>query len=235
MKLQEIAGTASHFDSAAALSPRRDFRPRAADDTIPAAKLVLDKLGAAVALVLFAPVMALIALLILATERGPVLYGHTRVGAGGRSFRCLKFRTMRTDSQETLDEILLTDPIAREEWRTSFKFDRDPRVTRLGDFLRRSSLDELPQIWNVLRGDMSLVGPRPITAKEAPMYGPHFAAYLSVRPGVTGLWQVSGRSDTTYDERVALDLAYVDSAGLWQDLGIICRTATAVLLRRGAV
>lgn len=235
MELQPVADARTHLGPAAVVSPRLDFNTRSGGGRMTAAKLLLDKLGALVGLILFGPVMAAIAGLIWLTEGGPVLFSHKRVGAGGRSFSCLKFRTMRLDSQDTLQDILHTDPIAREEWETTYKFERDPRVTRLGDFLRKTSLDELPQFWNVLRGDMSLVGPRPITAKEAPKYGRHFGAYLSMRPGITGLWQVSGRSDTSYDERVALDLAYQKSFGLWQDLGILWRTVTTVLLRRGAV
>lgn len=211
--------------------------PRAeqADAEITFGKLVMDKLVALTALLLLAPVMLAIALAIRVTEGGPVFYAHSRVGAGGRTFGCLKFRTMYPEASSMLDEVLRSDPIAREEWESSFKLSRDHRVTPIGRILRRSSLDELPQFINVLRGDMSIVGPRPVTQKEASLYGAHFDTVFSVRPGVTGLWQVSGRSDISYEGRVALDLSYVRSVSLGRDLKILMRTFSCVLLRRGAV
>ncbi|KAA9009422.1 sugar transferase [Histidinibacterium aquaticum] len=201
---------------------------------ISVSKRILDVALASVALVLLAPVMALIAFLIRLTEGGPVIYAHRRVGTGGAHFDCLKFRTMHPDSAEMLEEVLRSDPIARSEWQANYKFDRDHRVTALGNFLRRTSLDELPQLFNVLRGEMSLVGPRPVTLSEVSQYGADFEAVTSVRPGLTGLWQVSGRSETTYEERVALDLLYVRSATIWMDLVILARTVRIVLLQRGA-
>ena len=197
-------------------------------------KTALDRLGSATLLVLLAPLLATLALVLWATQGGPILFGHRRVGRDGTPFACLKFRTMRTDAAEMLQSILDSDPIAREEWTTTFKLENDPRVTRLGRWLRKTSLDELPQLWNVLKGDMSLVGPRPITESELGLYGAGAAQYKSIRPGLTGLWQVSGRSSLSYDERVALDLAYVRDISFVWDLQIIARTVFSVGLRRGA-
>lgn len=201
---------------------------------IPLGKLILDKTVAALALIALAPVFALIALMLKLRERGPVFYAHTRIGKDGRSFKCYKFRTMRSDGDRRLAWVFEIDPIARADWNATQKLERDPRVHPTGDMLRRTSLDELPQFWNVLRGDMSLVGPRPIVTDEAHHYGRHFADYCSVRPGITGAWQVSGRSNTTYEERVALDLDYIRNASLADDLRILVRTVAVVLRRDGA-
>ncbi len=198
-------------------------------------KTTLDRCGAAIALLLLSPVFAIIALIQYTTQGGPIFFAHTRIGKDGQEFGCLKFRSMVPEAEEILAQILASDPIAREEWNANYKFDNDPRVTRFGAFLRKTSLDELPQLWNVLVGDMSLVGPRPITRKEGVLYGHHFAAYKSIRPGVTGLWQVSGRSDTSYDERVALDVAYIRNLSFVRDVQILMQTVLTVLLRRGAV
>jgi lipopolysaccharide/colanic/teichoic acid biosynthesis glycosyltransferase len=200
---------------------------------IPLDKLLFDKAFALLALIFAAPVMAAIALAVW-LEGGPVFFGHERVGQGGRRFRCLKFRTMLPGAQRRFDEILAIDPIARDEWHERRKLERDPRVSRLGAFLRSSSLDELPQFWNILVGDMSVVGPRPVTADEAAKYGENFALYKSGRPGLTGAWQVSGRSDASYAERVALDVAYVHGRSMRLDLQIVWRTVGAVLSKRGA-
>lgn len=201
---------------------------------IPLGKLILDKTLAALALIMLAPVFGLIALMLKLRERGPVFYAHTRIGKDGRSFKCYKFRTMRSDGDRRLAWVFEIDPIARADWNATQKLERDPRVHPTGDMLRRTSLDELPQFWNVLRGDMSLVGPRPIVMDEAHHYGRHFADYCSVRPGITGAWQVSGRSNTTYEERVALDLDYIRNATLTDDLRILVRTVAVVLRRDGA-
>lgn len=201
---------------------------------LPWAKLAFDKLFAAFALVALAPVLAVIAGAIRLGGSGPVLFAHDRIGQNGRSFRCLKFRTMRPDSQKELDEVLRVDPIAREEWTEQRKLERDPRVDRMGHLLRVTSLDELPQFWNVLKGDMSIVGPRPITISEVEKYGDNITDYISVRPGLTGIWQVSGRSDTSYERRVALDVSYVRNWSLWQDMRITARTVSVLVAGRGA-
>lgn len=199
-----------------------------------AAKRALDILGATVLLVLFSPLMALIAALV-ARDGGPVFYAHRRVGRDGASFGCLKFRTMVPDADLRLAELLERDPQARAEWEATRKLRRDPRVTPVGRILRASSLDELPQLVNVLKGEMSLVGPRPVQQSELnAFYGSAASHYRAVRPGLTGLWQISGRNDTSYAYRVALDVAYVSHATLLDDIRILLRTPFAVLRRRGA-
>ncbi len=194
----------------------------------------LDILIAAIALVFFLPLFAVIALAIKLTDPGPVFFGHRRIGLGGKSFRCWKFRSMVIDAEARLAAILASDPEAAREWAEHQKLTDDPRVTRLGNFLRRSSLDELPQLWNVLMGEMSIVGPRPIVETEAVRYGQHFALYCLVRPGITGLWQVSGRSDIHYFERVLLDVRYVSSRTMLRDIRIILMTVPSVLAARGS-
>ncbi|WP_102110349.1 sugar transferase [Oceaniglobus roseus] len=197
-------------------------------------KSAFDRSVAFCALALLAPVMVLVGLLILRGNDGPVFFSHVRVGRGGQPFRCHKFRTMIPNGAGRFQSILDIDPVARDDWQTHRKVHRDPRVSRLGAFLRSTSLDELPQFWNVLRGDMALVGPRPVTSEELGHYGPHAADYMSVRPGITGAWQVSGRSEASYAERVALDVAYVRNRGFRTDLGILLRTVSVVLRREGA-
>ncbi|MBW8269872.1 sugar transferase [Caldovatus sp. SYSU G05006] len=200
----------------------------------PLLKRALDVAGAAALLVVLAVPLAVIALLVRA-DGGPVLFAHRRVGKGGVPFNCLKFRTMVPDAEARLAALLEADPEARAEWEATRKLRRDPRITWIGRFLRASSLDELPQLVNVLRGEMSLVGPRPVPAAElAACYGAAAEHYRSVRPGITGPWQVSGRNDTSYAHRVALDVAYATRPSLREDLRILLRTPAAVLLRRGA-
>lgn len=178
------------------------------------------------------PIIALLYICVR-SEGGPGFFGHRRVGRDGTEFKCWKIRTMVPDAQARLEALLASDPAARAEWMRDHKLRNDPRVTRLGNFLRRSSLDELPQIWNVLRGEMSLIGPRPVTSPELERYGQHRWAYLSLRPGVTGLWQVSGRNDISYRERVQLDVDYYYNLSLGSDLRILAQTAGAVLNRTG--
>jgi len=178
------------------------------------------------------PMLAVAAL--VAADGGAPVFGHERVGQGGRRFRCLKLRTMVRNSDEVLARHLESDPAAREEWERDRKLRRDPRVTRLGAFLRKTAMDEIPQLVNVIRGDMSLVGPRPVTVEELERYGEASRQYLAVRPGITGLWQVSGRNDVTYAQRVSLDAWYVRNWSAWNDLVILVRTVPAVVLRRGA-
>ncbi|KPQ08984.1 MAG: galactosyltransferase ExoY [Rhodobacteraceae bacterium HLUCCA09] len=198
------------------------------------AKRLFDIAFSLAALLFLAPALLLIAGILLWREGGPVFFAHERIGRGGRRFRCIKFRTMVPDAEARLAELLAADPVARAEWQATRKLTNDPRVSCLGDILRRTSLDELPQFINVLRGDMSVVGPRPIIAEELPLYREHSGDYLSVRPGITGLWQVSGRSDTTFDERVALDARYVRERTLAGDVAIVVRTLGVLLSQKGA-
>jgi lipopolysaccharide/colanic/teichoic acid biosynthesis glycosyltransferase len=180
------------------------------------------------------PVMLVITLLVLRDGKS-AFFSHRRIGRNGRSFGCLKFRSMVPDAEAALARLLAEDAEAAELWRTSRKLKRDPRITPIGRVLRATSLDELPQLVNVLRGDMSLVGPRPVVQAElTEHYGPAASSYMAVRPGITGLWQISGRSDTSYAERVALDIRYVERFSLWFDLVILAKTVPAVLVRRGA-
>ncbi len=190
-------------------------------------KRVLDLLLAFVMLPALAPVIGLLYFMVR-LEGGPGFFGHTRIGRNGRSFRCWKLRTMSPQADVLLEQLLRTDPAARAEWERDRKLRQDPRVTRLGKFLRRSSLDELPQIWNVLKGEMSLIGPRPVTRDELVKYGSNEQAYLSTRPGITGAWQVSGRNDISYAERVRLDTRYSSQLSLMTDVRILARTVRTV-------
>ena len=196
-------------------------------------KRAFDLAAASFLLILFGPLLLLIALAVRC-DGGPALFGHRRIGAGGTSFRCWKFRSMVLDSEAVLAQTLASDPVARAEWDKDFKLRRDPRVTPLGNFLRKSSLDELPQLFNVLKGEMSLVGPRPIVAAEVERYGQAMEEYRACKPGITGLWQVSGRNDVDYAERVELDRRYAWSWSLRGDLIILVRTLGVVARRSGA-
>lgn len=198
-----------------------------------ATKRAADILGALLLIIVLAPVLAILAVAV-AGSRGPILYSQKRVGRNGTEFRCYKFRSMVCDAEAVLRELLAKDPQARAEWAQDYKLKNDPRITRVGAFLRKTSLDELPQLFNVLKGDMSLVGPRPVVRDEIGRYGKAAALYLSVRPGMTGLWQVSGRNDIRYRRRVAMDTYYVRSWSLWLDIAILLMTVRVVLMRRGA-
>lgn len=203
---------------------RRYFRLKRATDIVIASSAIIFLL----------PVLLPIALFIRLSDGGPALFKHKRIGRNGEAFECFKFRSMVTDSQARLDRLLATDEAARAEWKATQKLSNDPRITALGSFLRKSSLDELPQLLNVLRGEMSIVGPRPITTSEIERYGDDFDKYVSVRPGLTGLWQVSGRSGTTYARRVALDVEYVRNGSYSRDWKIMLMTVPAVLMSDGA-
>ena len=181
------------------------------------------------------PILLIIAILIKLDSKGPIFFIHERIGENGRPIRVIKFRTMYKDARERLERLLREDKQAKKEWETNFKLRNDPRITRIGKFLRKTSLDELPQIFNVLKGDMSLAGPRPVIREEIEKYYGDFAQYYyMVKPGITGLWQVSGRSDTDYDKRVRLDTWYVLNWSLWLDLVILIKTVEAVLKGKGA-
>jgi exopolysaccharide production protein ExoY len=179
------------------------------------------------------PLMIGIALAIRAHDGGPVFFRHRRVGRNGKAFYCMKFRTMSVDAEARLKELLATDPAARAEWARDFKLRHDPRVTPIGRFLRRSSLDELPQIFNLMRGEMNLVGPRPIVEAEIVRYGWRYRHYCAVKPGITGLWQVSGRNDVSYRARVAMDRLYARRRCTLLDIRILAATLPAVVSKRG--
>ncbi|MFZ5649824.1 MAG: undecaprenyl-phosphate galactose phosphotransferase WbaP, partial [Bacillota bacterium] len=197
-------------------------------------KRLFDLAAGGLILALLLPLMALIALAVKCDSPGPVIFAHRRIGRGGREFKCYKFRTMVVNAEAVLQELLSKDPALRAEWERDFKLKNDPRITRVGRFLRRTGLDELPQIFNVLKGEMSLVGPRPIVKKEVLRFGPYIDDFYLVRPGITGLWQVSGRNDIDYPERVRLESWYVRNWSLWLDITILIRTVGVVLARRGA-
>lgn len=196
-------------------------------------KRCLDIAGAVGIGLFFSPVVVFVTG-IMAFQKGPIFFGHERIGHRGKRFRCYKFRSMVPDADRVLNDLLDHDVEARAEWDRDFKLKDDPRITRVGAFLRKTSLDELPQLWNVLKGDMSLVGPRPIVHEELLRYGRGARLYLGARPGLTGLWQVSGRNDTDYGRRVAMDRAYVSQASIVMDLVLIVRTALAVARVKGA-
>ena len=199
-----------------------------------AIKRGVDIAASLAGLVLLSPVFLLVACLVRLTSPGNILFHQVRIGRDGRPFKLLKFRTMRPGAAEVFQEYLARDPKLRLEYSLYQKLERDPRLTRIGGFLRRSSLDELPQLWNILKGEMSLVGPRPFLPEQWPLYGRGAAACLRVRPGLTGLWQVSGRNRLSFAERAACDQDYLSRWSLWLDLEILARTPAAVLGRDGA-
>jgi exopolysaccharide production protein ExoY len=198
------------------------------------AKRTADIVIASLSLMLLWPLMLLVAIAIGLTMGTPVVFKQRRVGFNGQVFACCKFRTMRSDADEVLAACLARDPDAAAEWRSTKKLKHDPRVTPLGLWLRRMSIDELPQLLNILKGDMSCVGPRPVVPDELALYGGNVAEYLRVRPGLTGLWQVGGRSDVTYAARVKLDCQYVRNWSIAMDCSIILKTIPAVISARGS-
>lgn len=198
-------------------------------------KNVFDFSLTAVGTICISPLLVYIAYRIKKEDPGPIFFAHERIGKNGKPFPCYKFRSMVTNSQKMLQQYLAENPAAKEEWEREFKLKNDPRVTPIGKVLRRTSLDELPQIFNVLRGEMSLVGPRPVIQEELDKYyGETAKLYCTVKPGITGLWQVSGRSDTTYDERVAMDESYINNRSLLGDIVILWKTIGVVALKKGA-
>ena len=199
-----------------------------------ATKRAIDLVVCFVGGLIVVPVMAILALLVVIDSPGGAFYRHTRLGRNGRRISVLKFRSMYSNSAEMLARLLETDPDAKAEWERNYKLKNDPRIPRMGAFLRRTSLDELPQIWNVIRGEMSLIGPRPIIDGEVEKYGHHYKLFSSVKPGMSGLWQISGRSETDYDERVALDIFYIQSWSLWLDVYILFKTFVTVFRGKGA-
>jgi len=200
-----------------------------------AIKRIFDIVFSLSILVLFLPVFAMIALIVAITSKGAIVYAHSRVGRGGKKFGCYKFRSMYFDADKRLEELLKNNPELKKEWEKNFKLKNDPRITPIGSFLRKTSLDEFPQFWNVLKGDLSVVGPRPVIQDEiVKYYGDKAAFVLSIRPGLTGLWQVSGRSNTSYDVRVLLDEEYINKQSLALDIKLVLKTIPAMLTSRGA-
>ncbi|MEM1401821.1 MAG: sugar transferase [Pseudomonadota bacterium] len=197
----------------------------------PVGKRCLDILASGTGLILLSPLFLALVLLIRMESNGPVLFSQTRIGRRGRSFRCWKFRSMYVDAEERKAALMVENEMAGG---TTFKMKRDPRITRIGRFIRKASIDELPQLWNVLIGDMSLVGPRPPVPVEVVLYSARHRQRLSVKPGITCIWQVSGRSDIPFEQQVELDIEYIARRTLWFDIKLLLATVPAVLLARGA-
>jgi lipopolysaccharide/colanic/teichoic acid biosynthesis glycosyltransferase len=225
-----LAGSGSNSHAAIAIR----IAPGVLDRSRQLAQRLLDVTLAATLTILSSPLLLAIALSICLSSRGPVLFRQTRIGRNGRTFHIWKFRSMVVDSESVLTAHLAGNAEAKQEWELTQKLRDDPRILRFGRWLRSSSLDELPQLWNVMRGDMSLVGPRPVVPEEIARYGDSSGFYESVRPGMTGLWQVSGRSNTSYEERVSLDEYYVKNRSVSLDFHILVHTARTLLLREGA-
>jgi len=233
---------ASEIDQASASLASFGARSRRANGALaatdPAGRGVairtMDILIAGAALIFLCPLLVVVFAAVRLSDGGPGIFAQNRVGFGGKRFRCFKFRSMVVNADAHLAELLNSDPDARAEWMRDQKLQRDPRITRLGLFLRRSSIDELPQLINVLKGDMSIVGPRPIIESEVVRYGRYFADYTMVKPGLTGLWQVSGRNHLSYRRRVALDVSYVRNQTFMLNVKIVAMTVPAVLLSKGS-
>ncbi|PSB21732.1 sugar transferase [Phormidesmis priestleyi ULC007] len=192
-------------------------------------KRLFDIVFSFAVLILFSPVYLLLGLLIALSSSGPIFYVQERVGKNYKRFGCIKFRTMVVNADELLMDMIETSPQLRQEFEDNFKLKYDPRITWIGRVLRVTSLDEFPQFWNVLMGDMSVVGPRPLVVEELPRYGVHIDRVLTIRPGITGLWQVSGRNDIPYPQRVRMDLYYANSRNFWMDLWIVVKTIGVVV------
>jgi Undecaprenyl-phosphate galactose phosphotransferase WbaP len=223
MAVQDLNGILGLFTDQELLEPRNI-----------AIKRLLDIVLSVIGMILLSPFFIVIALLIKLDSPGPIFYSHHRLGKNGKPIEILKFRSMYTNSAQMLETLLRDNPELQTEWQANFKLKNDPRITRVGAFLRRTSLDELPQLWNILKGDLSLVGPRPIIDNEVEKYGDNYWLLSKVKPGLSGLWQVSGRSETDYEQRVALDVYYIQSWSLWLDLYILLKTIVVVLKGDGA-
>jgi len=193
-------------------------------------KRIFDIVFSLLVLILFSPVYLLLILAIALSSSGPVFYSQTRVGKNHQPFTCIKFRTMVSNADEMLVELMETSPLLRQEFEDNFKLKQDPRITKIGRFLRLTSLDEFPQFWNVLKGDMSVVGPRPLVVEELPKYGCSIDKVLTIKPGITGLWQVSGRNDIPYHRRVQIDVYYANFHNFWLDIWVIIKTIGVVFV-----
>jgi len=229
-----LSGRIPRYAALPADAPAIDVSPQRSSPIGGKAKRGFDVVFASVALIALSPLFLLIAALIKVSDGGPIFYRHRRVGWHMRSFDCLKFRTMMPNSDRVFQRHLQTSPGAAQEWNESRKLKNDPRITTVGKVLRELSLDELPQLINILRGDMSVVGPRPVVLDELRLYGPNADSYLEARPGLTGAWQVSGRNDVSYAVRATLDRTYVEKWSLASDVVIILKTIPAVISAKGS-
>jgi Undecaprenyl-phosphate galactose phosphotransferase WbaP len=226
---EEYLGADGEWLDEASVGAKQVARPHGAG-----LKRAMDIVGAAALLLFFLPLLVIVAVGVMLSSRGPIIYSQERIGLNGKKFRFYKFRSMVVNSEEVFNSFLDTDADARSQWEKYQKLDRDPRITAFGKFIRKTSLDEFPQFWNVLVGDMSLVGPRPCMPSQRELYGSYWRDYCAVRPGLTGLWQVSGRNRLTYQERVQLDVRYVRGWSLWRDVQILTRTVGVVLTGHGS-
>lgn len=221
------------------MSLELNYQSSARSDRIPKliqrfnAKRLFDFIFAVLGLISLLPFLTILSLVMLICQGSPLFYRQQRVGRNGKLFNCFKFRSMVCNADAVLFDHIEMDEAAARDWAEKQKLENDPRITRLGHFLRRSSLDELPQLFNVLRGDMSLVGPRPVVPEELKRYGDHAKLYLTVRPGITGPWQIGGRNDCSYDDRVSLDAQYVRTRSFGGDIAILVKTAPAVWSQTG--
>ncbi|WP_422388396.1 sugar transferase [Clostridium baratii] len=195
-------------------------------------KRAFDLISSSIALIVFSPIFLIVAIAIKLDSEGDIVFGHTRIGRDGKLIKVYKFRTMVKNAKEVFENFTEEQ---KQEYYTNFKLDNDPRITRVGNFLRKTSLDELPQLLNIIKGDMSVVGPRPIVEKEIEKYGVYAKKMFSVTPGLTGYWQANGRSDTSYDERVQMDMYYVDNRSFLMDMKIIFKTVISVIKKKGAI
>ena len=196
------------------------------------AKRIFDIIISICGMILLSPIFIIIGLLIKFDSKGSVFFAHNRIGQDGKLIKVYKFRTMKVDAEKLIEQL---NPSQKEEFEKNFKIENDPRVTKLGQFLRKASLDELPQLLNILIGNMSTVGPRPVVRDELVKYGENVDKFLSIKPGLTGKWQVNGRSDTTYEERVKLDMEYIDDLSFWNDIKIVIKTFICVIKKKGAM
>ena len=195
-------------------------------------KRMFDIFSSLIAIIVFSPIILLVAIAVKIDSKGPIVFGHTRIGKNGVPIKVYKFRSMVQNADEVFNNFTEEQ---KKEYYTNFKLDNDPRITKVGDFLRKTSLDELPQLFNILIGNMSVVGPRPIVQKEAEKYGIYANKMFSVTPGLTGYWQANGRSDTSYDERVQMDMYYIDNRSFSMDMKIIFKTVISVIKKEGAI
>ncbi len=194
-------------------------------------KRTFDIIGSLLGLIILSPIFLILSIVVKADSPGPIFFAHKRLGYNGNLIKIYKFRTMVINAEELLKNL---SPEQKEEFAKNFKLENDPRITKVGNFLRKSSLDELPQLLNILKGELSIVGPRPIVEKELENYGIYGDKLLSVKPGLTGNWQANGRSDTTYEERVEMDMQYIDNRSIFMDIKIIFKTFSAVIKKQGA-
>ncbi|HEY9689890.1 MAG TPA: sugar transferase [Coleofasciculaceae cyanobacterium] len=225
-----LAKSPSVASRAGRSTSRRSFGPVVVSNlNADVVKRLFDIIFASLVLIIFSPLYLVLIALVALSSPGPVFYVQHRVGKNFRRFRCIKFRTMVVNADEMLAAMMAKHPELRQEFETTYKLKRDPRITWIGRFLRVTSLDEFPQFWNVLMGHMSVVGPRPLVPEELPMYGRHIHKVLTVKPGITGLWQVSGRNDIPYDRRISIDVYYAGARNLWLDFWIVLKTLWVVV------